>query len=147
MARPTRPTDLVVTNGWYLEGIPAVVSPHFETISGIGIESSTVTLVDAGTNMEHKFPSQIIRFPDITLTRSYQNNTDDAAVEAWANSCIRLGVRTDVTVVKLHNGVEVFRIVLVGFRVSAFNLPDFDVSGEDKATVTFTCSCEYWYKL
>lgn len=147
MARPTRPTDALVTNGFYLEGIPAAVSPHFETVSGLGIESGTVTIVDAGTNMEHKFASQIIRFPDITLTRTMQNNTDDAAIEAWANACIRAGLRTDVTLVKLHHGAEVFRIMMKGFRVSAFTMPDFDTSGEDKAIVTYTCSCEYWYKL
>jgi hypothetical protein len=146
MARPVRPTDLYVTNGWYME-IPGLISPHFETLDGLGIESSTVQIVDAGTNMEYKFPSQIIRFPELTLARTLQGTTDDVVWEDIVNRCIREGLKFDCTVVKLHNGVEAFRLSLVGFRVQSFTYPSFDVNGEDKFLVNYTCTTDYWIKI
>lgn len=146
MARPVRPTDLYVTNGWYME-IPGLLSPHFETLDGLGIESSTVQLVDAGTNVEYKFPSQIIRYPELTLARTLQGTTDDAALETIVQQCIEEGFKFDCQLIKLHNQVEAFRLAMVGFRFQNVTYPTFDVNGEDKFLINYTATVDFFYKI
>lgn len=141
MPKPTKPTDLLVTNGWYLE-IAGLVSPHFETLDGLGITSNSVELVDAGTNKKHKFPTQILDFGELTLTRTAQNNADDATLAQITDDCIRRGLKFDCAVVKLHNQEEVFRILLRGFRITAYTFPTFDVGGEEKFTYNYTCTVD-----
>lgn len=143
MARPTKPTDLYVQNGWYLE-IPGIESPHFETLEGLGRAGNSVEIVDGGTNKKHKFSSQIIDFTDMTLTRTSQGNSVDQLLYNLADDMILRGLRMPVVAVKLHHGQEVFRVLLEEFRFSAQNFPNFDVNSEDKFTVSYTASCSDW---
>lgn len=147
MPIPNRPTDLYVTNGWYFEGIPGLVSPHFETLEGVQKMSNSVEIVDAGSNRKYKFPTQILDFGDMTLTRTLQGTPDDAILEATAEAMIQQGVKINCYAVKLHHLVEVFRIAFEGFRIVSMNYPNFDVNGEEKFLVSFACTCDNWVKI
>lgn len=143
MAKPTRPKDLYVQNGWYLE-FPGLISPHFETLEGLGRTSNTVQIVDGGTNKIHKFGTQIIDFTDMTLTRSFQGTPEDKLLYGIADDMILRGLRLPVMAVKLHHQQEVFRILFQDFKFNAQNFPNFDVNSEEKFSVSYAASCSDW---
>jgi len=147
MARPNKPLDQVVVNGWYLElpGLPD--SMHFETLSGLQVSGNDVELVDAGTNLKHKFPSQILDFGELSLSRTYDASDRDKAIEALVDECLTTGLTVNAIAVKLHWREELFRIVLEGFRFKGKSLPNFEVGGEGKFTVTYSAVIEQWYFL
>jgi len=146
MARPRKPSDLFVANGWWLE-IPGLVSPHFETLDGLGIESADVMIVDAGTNVEFKFPTQIARYTELSLTRTLDGSSDDAVLEDIVQRCIHQGYKFDATVVKTHWSQEIFRLALVGMRFKTIAEPSLDVNGEEKYTMNLTATIDYYYKI
>jgi hypothetical protein len=144
MPFPQRPTDLFVTNGWYLDGLPGLVSPHFETLEGIQLVSNSVEIVDAGTNIKHRFSSQILDYGTMTITRTLQGTPDDAVIATLVENMIRLGIKFSVNAIKFHHQVEAFRLLMEGFRVSAVNYPTWDVNAEEKHIISYTATCDGW---
>lgn len=146
MARPKTPTGLYVNNGWWME-MPGLVSPHFQTLDGKGVNSNTVDVVDAGTNIKHKFSAQVLDFSEMTLTRSPDGSSDDKVMQSLFDKCVREGYKFDTNMVKTHFGNEVYRIAFVGFRLVTQNDSTYDVNGEEKLTKTYTATCEYWFEV
>jgi len=145
MPKPNKPSDLIVTNGWYFD-IPTFNSPHFETLSGMAKNSGSVAIVDAGANVEYNFPSQIVRNGQITLTRPYQGTPEDVTIEAMVEA-MQSGLKINCSVVKMHHNQEIFRLLLEGFRIHSYKYPDFDVNAESKFIVTFEATVDKWTKL
>lgn len=146
MSKPTKPIDAYVVNGWYLN-IPMagiMSNGQFETINGIGKQTGTVEVVDAGTNRKFKFGDQIIDFTEMTLTRTYNGTATDRALEVLVNTCMEAGVKLPVTAVKMHWGNEVFTIAFEGFRFTSSNFPEFNTAGTDKFTVSYGATCDSW---
>lgn len=106
--------------------------------------SNKVEIVDAGSNKKYKFGTQILDFGEMTLTRTYQGNVDDVALETLVKQMIQEGLKLDFPAVKLHNKREVFRLLFTGFNIHAANYPTFDVNGEDKFLVTYNATCDDW---
>lgn len=146
MPRPRTPQDLMVANGWWME-MPNLVSPHFETFSGLGLTTEDVSIVDGGSNLTYKFSNQLKNVPEVTLTRTMDNSSDDLALEALVNACMNEGFKFPATLVKTHNGREVFRLAFVGFKFTTYNFPDFDVNSGEKFTQNFTASIDSWFKI
>ena len=144
MPKPKTPSDLYVVNGWWLE-MPGLMSPHFETLEGAGINTDSVSIVDAGANIKYKFSGQILDFTDLTLTRTQDGSSDDAAVDALYDQCVRLGFKFNCALVMTHNGQEVYRIAFVGFRFVNKTLPTLDINAAEKLTVTYTATNDYWF--
>jgi hypothetical protein len=144
MPFPVRPTDLLVTNGWYLEGLPGLVSPHFETLEGIQVVSNSVEIVDAGTNKKHRFSSQILDYGTMTLTRTLQGNLQDSILQGLAETMIRFGAKYNVRGIKLHHQAPAFIVLFQGFRISAVNFPTWDVNAEEKHLVTYAATADEW---
>jgi hypothetical protein len=153
MGKPKTPIDLYVTNGWYIEipsfaSFPGLQSPHFQTLEGLGIDSGTVDIVDAGTNIKYKFPTQILDFTEITLTRTLDGGPDDAALDILAQLCLRQGVKVPVvSIVKMHNQQEVFRVQAQGFRLLSEKFPTMDINGEDKFLMTYRATIDQYQKV
>jgi hypothetical protein len=153
MPRPLKPTDLLVANGWYLEGLvnsigATIISPHFETLSGLQKTANSVEIVDAGTNKKHKFPTQILDFGELTLTRTDQANNEDIIMATMADDMILRGLKIpQVQLVKLHHQQEIFRIILFDFRISAYTYPDFDIASEDKFIISYTATIDDWLRI
>lgn len=143
MARPQRPTDLYVVNGWWLE-MPGLVSPHFETLEGIQRTANKVEIVDAGTNKKYKFGTQIIDYGELTLTRTMQGTADDEALENIVRMMIQGGLKLPVSAVKTHNGEVVFRILFTGFNIHSETHPTMDVNAEEKYLITYAATCDDW---
>jgi len=80
----------------------------------------------------------------MTLTRSYQGNATDRALEVLVNQMIENGLKLPVQAVKMHNGKEVFTIVFEGFRFLSANYPTFDIASEEKFTVSYGATCDGW---
>lgn len=127
--------------------MPGLVSPHFETLEGVQKTGGSVEIVDAGTNRKYKFASQITDYGEMTITRTYQGTLDDRTIEALAAECIERGLKIPVVAVKTHNQREVFRIIFEGFRITAVQMPTFDVNSEEKFTVSYTATCDGWTLL
>lgn len=146
MAKPQKPQDVYVTNGWYLDiPIPGINTDGlFETLEGMAQSSGVVEVVDAGTNHKYKFTNQLVDYSDMTLTRPYNGSSADRAMEALVTTMIETGVKVPVTAVKLHHGVEVFSVLFEGFSFNAANYPSFDVAGTDKFTVSYSAHCDGW---
>lgn len=146
MATPQKPQDLYVVNGWYLTiPVPGIGSNAlFETLEGMQKTSGSVEIVDAGTNKKFKFGDQIIDFGEMTLTRTYQGNTVDRAIEALVNACIENGLKLPVTAVKIHNKKEVFTVVFENFRFVSSTFPTWDTGGTEKFTVSYGATCDDW---
>ncbi len=146
MARPQKPQDVYVVNGWYLNiPVPGIMSDGlFETLEGMQKSSGTVEVVDAGTNRKYKFTDQLVDYGEMTLTRPYNGSTADRAMEVLVNTMIDNGLKLPVTAVKMHQGKEVMTIAFEGFAFSAANYPTFDVGGSDKFTVSYTAHCDGW---
>lgn len=144
--KPQKPQDVYVTNGWYLNiPVPGIMSDAiFETLEGMQKQSGTVETVDAGTNRKYKFSTQLTDYGEMTLTRSYQGNVTDRALEILVNQMIENGLKLPVQAVKMHNGKEVFTIVFEGFRFLSANYPTFDISSEEKFTVSYGATCDGW---
>lgn len=143
MPRPTRPQDLFVTNGWYLE-LAGLISPHFETLEGIQRHSNKVSIVDAGSNKKYQFGTQIMDFGEMTLTRTYQGTVDDITLEVLVHQMITEGVKFFCNAIKMHNKREVFRIQFEGFNIHSSTYPTFDVNAEDKFLVSYIATCDDW---
>ena len=146
MAKPQKPQDVYVVNGWYLNiPVPGIMSDGlFETLEGMQKTSGTVEVVDAGTNRKYKFTDQLVDYGEMTLTRPYNGSAADRAMEVLVNTMIENGIKLPVTAVKMHQGKEVLTIIFEGFSFSAANYPTFDVGGSDKFTVSYTAHCDGW---
>lgn len=144
--KPQKPQDIYVANGWYLNiPVPGIMSDAiFETLEGMQKQSGTVETVDAGTNRKYKFSTQLTDYGEMTLTRSYQGNATDRALEVLVNQMIENGLKLPVQAVKMHNGNEVFTIVFEGFRFLSANYPTFDIASEEKFTVSYGATCDGW---
>lgn len=146
MAKPQKPQDVYVVNGWYLNIPVAGINSDglFETLEGLGKSSGVVEVVDAGTNKKFKFTDQLTDYSEMTLTRPYNGTAADRAMEVLVNTMIENGLKLPVTAVKMHQGKEVLTIVFEGFAFSAANYPTMDVGGTDKFTVSYTAHCDSW---
>lgn len=146
MAKPQKPQDVYVVNGWYLNiPVPGIMSDGlFETLEGMSKSSGTVEVVDSGTNRKYKFTDQLTDYGEMTLTRPYNGSAADRAMEVLVNTMIENGLKLPVTAVKMHQGQEVLTIIFEGFAFSAANYPTFDVGGSDKFTVSYTAHCDGW---
>ena len=144
--KPQKPQYVYVANGWYLNiPVPGIMSDAiFETLEGMQKQSGTVETVDAGTNRKYKFSTQLTDYGEMTLTRSYQGNATDRALEVLVNQMIENGLKLPVQAVKMHNGKEVFTIVFEGFRFLSANYPTFDIASEEKFTVSYGATCDGW---
>lgn len=142
MPRPQRPSDLFVTNGWYLE-LPGLISPHFETLSGLSKKTGKVEIVDAGSNIRYKFSGQITDFGAITLGRTYDGSSDDSVFRALVEAG-RRGTKIAGVLVNLHHGTEVFRIAFQGLLFLAETYPDFDINTEEKLKITYNAEVDQW---
>ena len=144
--KPQKPQDVYVANGWYMNiPVPGIMSDAiFETLEGMQKQSGTVETVDAGTNRKYKFSTQLTDYGEMTLTRSYQGNATDRALEVLVNQMIENGLKLPVQAVKMHNGKEVFTIVFEGFRFLSANYPTFDIASEEKFTVSYGATCDGW---
>ena len=144
--KPQKPQDVYVANGWYLNiPVPGIMSDAiFETLEGMQKQSGTVETVDAGTNRKYKFSTQLTDYGEMTLTRSYQGDATDRALEVLVNQMIENGLKSPVQAVKMHNGKEVFTIVFEGFRFLSANYPTFDIASEEKFTVSYGATCDGW---
>lgn len=140
------PTDLYVTNGWVFL-MPGLISPHFETLEGVAKTSGSVQIVDAGTNRRFTFAGQIMDFGQMTLTRTKQGTPDDKALEDMAEAMINFGLAVNAQAVKMHHGIEVFRILFEGFRISSKKYPNFDVNAEEKFLCTYEATCNNWTEV
>lgn len=129
--------DLMVVNGWYLTGIPGVQSPNFETLEGLQINGSNVETVDGVTNKKKRFSSQLVDFGEGTLTRPFQSNVDDYALQIFSIACIRQGYKVDVNAIKRHKNRDVASFLLKDFRIGSVQFPTFNVEGEEKFVVTY----------
>lgn len=150
MAKPQKPQDIYVVNGWYLNiPFPGIQSDGlFETLEGLSKSTGVVETVDAGTNRKYKFTDQLIDYGEMTLTRSYNGSAADRAMESLVNVMIENGLKFPaVTAVKMHQGQEVMTIVFEGFAFNAATYPTMDVAGSDKFTVSYTAHCDGWYIL
>lgn len=146
MAKPQKPQDVYVTNGWYLNiPVPGIMADGlFETLEGMSKSSGVVEVVDAGTNRKYKFTDQLTDYGEMTLTRPYNGSAADRAMEALVTTMIENGIKVPVSAVKMHQGKEVFTILFEGFSFSAANYPTFDVAGTEKFTVSYTAHCDGW---
>lgn len=144
--KPQRPQDVYVANGWYLNiPVPGIMSDGiFETLEGMQKQSGSVEVVDAGTNKKHKFSTQLVDYGEMTLTRSYQGNATDRAMEVLVNQMIENGLKLPVQAIKMHNGKEVMTVLFSGFRFVSSSFPTFDVASEEKFTVSYTATCDDW---
>ena len=129
--------DLMVVNGWYLNGLPGVQRPNFETLEGLSVEGGNVETVDGVTNKKKRFSDQLINFGDGSLTRPFQSNVDDYALQIFSIACIRQGYKVDVTAIKRHKNRDVAAFLLKDFRISAVQFPTFNVEGAEKFVVTY----------
>lgn len=143
MGKPKRPTGAYVVNGWYLE-LPGLVSPHFQTLSGLSKKTGTVEVVDGGTGIKYKFTDQILDFGQITLARTYDGSSDDSVFRNLVNQGIVADIKYPAVLVKLHYGVEVFRIAIEGLGFKEENYPDFNVEGSEKLLVSYVASVDGW---
>lgn len=144
--KPQKPQDLYVVNGWYLTiPVAGIMSDGiFETLEGMQVQSGSVEIVDAGTNKKYRFSDQITDYGEMTLTRTYQGNAADRALEVLVRTMIDNGLKLPVTAVKMHNGQEVFTVVFEGFRFNSTTFPTWDVNGTDKFTVSYGATCDGW---
>ena len=135
-----------MANGWYLTvPVPGIMSDGlFETLEGVNKQSGIVETVDAGTNQKYKFSDQLVDYGEMTLTRPYQANAADRAMEVLVNTCIVAGLKLPVKAVKMHHGKEVLTILFEGFSFHSMALPTLDVSSTEKFIVTYTATCDGW---
>lgn len=146
MAKPQKPQDIYLVNGWYLNiPFPGINSDGlFETLEGVGKSTGVVDVVDAGTNKKYKFTDQLIDYAEMTLTRPYNGSSADRAIEALVKVMMETGLKLPVTAVKLHHGQEVMTIIFEGFAFNSSSLPNMDVNGTEKFTVSYTAHCDGW---
>lgn len=144
MAKPQKPQDVYVVNGWYLNiPVPGIMSDGlFETLEGMGKSSELVEVVDAGTNRKYKFTNQLVDYSEMTLTRPYNGSAADRAMEVLVNTMIDNGLKLPVTATKMHQGKVVFTIVFEGFGFNSANYPTLDVGGGEKFVVSYQAHCD-----
>lgn len=143
---PFKPIDSFTAGHWYFE-VPGLISPQFQGLEGISRETGEVMVVDGMTNLTHKFSSQIKKFGDITLTRPYDGGVDDASMNVLVKKCEDEGFRFDGSLVKMHNGKEVFRILFLGLRIKRVEHPNLQTESEERYDVKYVCSVSQWEEV
>ena len=141
-----KPTDLLTSNHWYLE-IPGLVSPHFHTVEGIEQKSGEVFIVDGATNIKHKFSSQLKDYNDIVISRAMDGSVDDHTMRVLVQKCMNDGFRFDASLVKLHNGNEAFRILILGARIKNYAHPTLNTESEERYDLKYTLSVSEWVEI
>jgi len=141
-----KPQDLYTTNHFYIDMV-GLVSPHFHTVEGIEQKSGEVSIVDGTTNIKHKFSSQLKEYSDITLTRAMDGTIDDTTLKALVQQCMNNGFRFDANLVKMHNGQEVFRILMLGVRIKNYTYPTFNTEAEERLDMKYVLSVSEWVEL
>lgn len=141
-----KPTDLYTSNHWTLE-IPGLVSPHFHKVEGIEQKSGEVSIVDGSTNIKHKFSSQLKEYNDIVITRAMDGSVDDQTMKVLVQQCMNIGFTFDAMLVKMHNGQEVFRILILGARIKNYAHPSLDTSAEERYDLKYTLSVSEWIEV
>lgn len=143
MPVPQRPTALFVVNGWYLE-LPGLVSPHFQTLSGLSKKTGRTEIVDAGTNIKFKFNDQIIDFGEITLARTMDGSSDDPVFRALVDASIHFGIKHAGVLIKRHHGVPVFSIAFDGLKFETYEHPEYDVNSGNQLSIRTLASVDIW---
>ena len=103
--------------------------------------------MDGGTNVRHKFSSQIKDYGNITLTRAYDGSVDDTAIRVLTDLSLNTCSRFDGNLVKLHCGQEVFRILFLGMRIMEEVHPTLSTEAEDKYDVKYSLSVSEWVEI
>lgn len=145
MAKPKRPQDALVTNGWYLE-LPGL-TPLFKSMDGLQKMTENVEIVDAGSNVKYKFNSQIIDFGELSLIYPLKGDNEDVLLEALADQCIEKGLKFPARLVKLHHGKEVFSIACEGFRFKGYTHPTWDTHGEESFEMTYGATVDVAFRI
>ena len=135
----TKPVDALTANHFYIE-MAGLVSPHFQKIEGISKKSGEVVIIDGSTNTKHKFSDQLKEVGDITLTRVYDGSVDDITMRLLVEQCLNEGFRFDINMVKMHNGQEAFRIIILGMRIKEVQHPNYDTGSTERLEVKYVCS-------
>lgn len=143
MSKPKRPIGAFVVNGWYLE-LPGLVSPHFQTLSGLSKKTGIVEVVDGGTGIKYKFADQILDFGQITLARTYDGSSDDSVFRQLVDQGIKSDIKYAGALVKLHYGQEAFRIAFEGLGFKEENYPDFNTEGSEKLLISYLATVDSW---
>lgn len=143
MPFPQRPKGLHVVNGWYLE-LPGLVSPQFETLEGLSIKTGIVEIVDGGSNVKYKFNDQIVDFGQITLTRTSDGSSDDLVMHNLVLASIRQGITYPGALVKLNNGIEMYRIIFDGLGFKENNYPNLDINSGEKHRISYMATIQEW---
>lgn len=143
MAKPKKPQDVLVVNGWYLDiPVPGIgTDAIFETLEGVGKSTGVVQIVDAGSNHKHNFGDQLVDYSEMTLTRAYQNNAIDRAMEALVTICMEGGQSFDCVATKMHHGKPVFSVLFEGFQFKSESHPTLDISSGEKYVVSYGAVC------
>ena len=116
-------------------------------MEGIEEKSGEVFIVDGSTNIKHKFSSQLKEYNDIILTRGRDGSIDDATMRALAQQCMNNGFRFDGNLVKMHNSVEVFRILFLGCRIKNVAHPSLKTDAEERYDMKYTLSVSEWVEV
>lgn len=145
MAKPKKPQDALVVNGWYIE-LPGI-TPLFRSLDGIQKMTENVEIVDAGSNRKFKFGSQIIDFGNFTLVRQFDGSQDDSIVQGIADECVETGLKFPARLVKLHWGKEIFSLGFEGFRFSGYTYPALNTAGQETFDVTFQATVDNVFKI
>lgn len=145
MAKPQKPKAAYTANGWYLE-LPGLVSPRFETLTGLTRSTGNIQVVDAGTNIKYNFASQIMDFGTINLTRNLDGSVDDKALDVFVTACMTSGLKAAGLLIKLHFGRPVFTIGFEGLKIQSDAFSDFNIESEDKLIQTFVATVDTWLK-
>jgi hypothetical protein len=146
MPKPQKPKAAYAVNGWYLE-IPGLISPRFETLSGLKKSTGSIEVVDAGSNVKYKFASQIIDFGTISLTRNMDGSVDDINIDALSEASISSGLKFAGVLVKLHFGKPVFSIGFEGLRFTEDSFNDFNIESEEKMVRTYQMTVDTWLRI
>ncbi|MFH0989836.1 MAG: hypothetical protein V1799_07460 [bacterium] len=141
-----KPNDLIPINGWVFE-LPGLTSPHFHKLSGIGVKTGTMTIIDGGTNMAFNFSDGIEENGAITMTRTRDNSAADGVFAKFVRDVIKTGVKVNGSFVQYRHGKQVLKILFTGLLMNDFKYNDFDTSGKGdgaKSDQTYVAQVDHW---
>ena len=120
--------DLLATNGFLVE-INNNTLTGVTNVGGFNRQTGTLEWADGGSNQIENFSDGLKRYGPLNLVyRVDPSKTEFDTLRALVDASITLGTRFTFTIIKYHNSVEEFRIIVYGALFNNETLSDLDVN-------------------
>lgn len=136
--------DLLSMSGFRVEASGNVFSA-FTNVGGFNRNTETLQWFDGGSGNVENFSGHLKNYGPLSMSyRVDPTKLEFRVLRAMVTASMLRNIRHDLTVIKYHRGVELFRIVCYGCLFNNETLADLDNNADGPYEVTLEVPCSYF---